>query len=494
MLFRIRSKLLLYFIVLVVLLTSVGFFFYKSSENLVNEYDDSFERFLLLNDISQRTTLITENLQGYLLDKESSYLKVYNLEKSKLRNDQWLFNKEMKSNDMTVINYQNMINSFLEECDATIEAFHKDNINDYSTHFNEVLKIAGFLQESTLALLNNKLTDYQNFYDQMERQNHYYKLLSLSLFSSAFFLSTLIALWVSGGITKPITLLSEAAKQISRGNLSGEDIQITTKDELKLLTNTFNQMRSNLRQLVKEIKEKSELDKLLKELELRSLQNQINPHFLFNTLNTVSKMAYLEEAEHTSRLIESVAALLRYNLGGDLNKAATLRDEVAIVKEYFFIQQTRFGDRIQFITEIEEDCLDIEIPSLTLQPLIENAFIHGVESYEENAEIRLHIYKSNDRINVEIVDNGDGMDVVTQNRLLNYVSAVEMETAYKPDKSKGHSTGIGVKNVIRRLQLFYNQNDIIEIHSELGKGTRFKLTIPDVPKGGRELVENSNCG
>ncbi|WHZ03684.1 histidine kinase [Neobacillus sp. YX16] len=494
MLFRIRSKLLLYFIVLVVLLSSVGVLFYQSSENLINEYDDSFERFLMLNDISQRTTVITENLKGYLLDKESTYLKDYNLEKSKLLNDQWLFNKEMKSNDMAVINYQNMINSFLEECDATIEAFHKDNINDYSNHLNEAIKIAGFLQESTLALLNNKLTDYQNFYDQMERQNHYYKLLSFSLFSSAFFLSTLIALWISGGITKPITLLSEAARQISKGNLSGEDIKITTKDELKPLTETFNQMRSNLRQLVKEIKQKSELDKLLKEMELRSLQNQINPHFLFNTLNTVSKMAYLEDAEHTSKLIESVAVLLRYNLGGDLNKAATLRDEVSIVKEYFFIQQTRFGDRIQFITEIEEDCLDIEIPSLTLQPLIENAFIHGVESYEENAEIRLHIYKSNDRINVAIVDNGDGMDEITQNRLLNYVSGIEMEEVYEHNKSKGHSTGIGVKNVIRRLQLFYNQKDIIEIHSELGKGTKFTLTIPNVAKGGEEFVESSNCG
>lgn len=494
MLFRIKSKLLLYFIVLVVLLTSVGFFFYKSSENLVNEYDDSFERFLLLNDISQRTTVITENLNGYLVDKESTYLKEYNLEKSMLLNDQYLFNKEMKSNDVTVINYQNMINSFLEECDATIEAFHKDDINGYSAHLNEVLKIAGFLQESTLALLNNKLTDYQNFYDQMDRQIHYYKLLSLSLFSSTFFLSTLIALWISGGITKPITMLSEAAKQISKGNLSGEDIQITTKDELKPLTETFNQMRSNLRQLVAEIKQKSELDKLLKELELRSLQNQINPHFLFNTLNTVSKMAYLEEAEHTSKLIESVAALLRYNLGGDLNKASTLRDEVAIVKEYFFIQQTRFGDRIEFITEIEEDCLDIEIPSLTLQPLIENAFIHGVESYEENAEIQFHIYKRNERINVEIVDNGYGMDEITKSRLQNYISGTEREEVYEPDKSKGHSTGIGVKNVIRRLQLFYNQKDIIEIQSELNKGTTFTLTIPNVSEGGRALVENSNCG
>lgn len=493
MLFRIRSKLLLYFIVLVVLLTSVGFIFYNSSEKLVNEYDDSFERFLLLNDISQRTNRMTEKLHAYILDREGQYLTEYKKEKLKLINDQKRLYKVLNTSDITLTNYKNMIDSFLDECDATLGAFKKDEINVYSNHFNEVLKINGFLQESTLALLNNKLTDYQNFYDQMEQQNHYYKLMSISLFAAAFFLSTLLALWISGGITKPIRLLSEAAKQISKGNLSGDDIKITTNDELKPLTETFNQMRSNLRQLVLEIKQKSELDKLLKELELRSLQNQINPHFLFNTLNTVSKMAYLEEAEHTTRLIESVAALLRYNLG-DLNKAATLRDEVRIVQEYFFIQQTRFGNRIQFITDIQDDCLDIEIPVLILQPLIENAFIHGVESYEENALISLHIYRYKDKIHIEVVDNGEGMDEYTRNKLLNYVTGTEMDELFEPEKSNGHSTGIGVKNVIRRLQLYYKRDDIIEIESELKQGTKFRLTIPYQAKGGSEFVEDSNCG
>ncbi|MEH7073110.1 sensor histidine kinase [Neobacillus drentensis] len=491
--FKIRSKLLLYFIVLVVLLTSVGFFFYKSSEKLMIEYDDSFERFLLLNDISKRTNLISENLRGYLLDKETSYLKDYKKEKFKLIQDQKRLSEEIDNQDMTYANYKNMIDSFLDECDATIGAFEKDDINSYSNHFNGVLKIASFLQERTLALLNNKLTDYQNFYAQMEKQNHYYKLLSISLFAAAFFLSTLLALWISGGITKPISLLSEAAKQISKGNLAGADIKITTKDELKPLTETFNQMRTNLRQLVTEIKQKSELDKLLKELELRSLQNQINPHFLFNTLNTVSKMAYLEEAEQTSRLIEAVAAILRYNLS-DFDKASTLREEVRIVQEYFYIQQTRFGERITFETDIDDDCLDIQIPSLILQPLIENAFMHGVESYEENGVISLHIHRQNGRIYVEVIDNGAGMDEHTKRRLRKYVECIEPEEGFEAEKTKSHSNGIGVKNVIRRLQLFYQRNDICEIESEPMCGTNFRLTIPETVKGGNGLVENSYRG
>ncbi|MEH7546604.1 sensor histidine kinase [Neobacillus vireti] len=491
MLFRIRSKLLLYFIVLVVLLTSVGMFFYDRSEKLVSEYDESFERFLLLNDISQRSNFLTEKLHGYILDKEKSYLQDYRSEKLKLIKDQKRLVKVMNTNDVTLTNYKNMIDSFLDEGDATIGAFQQDQINLYSNHFNEVLKVNSFIQESTLALLNNKLTDYQKFYDQMEQQNHYYKLLSISLFTAAFFLSTLLALWISGGITKPISLLSRAAKEISKGNLSGEDIKITTKDELKLLTETFNQMRSNLKVLVTEIKQQGELDKLLKELELRSLQNQMNPHFLFNTLNTVSKMAYLEEAEETSRLIEAVAALLRYNLS-DFDKVSTLRDEVSIVKEYFFIQKTRFGDRIQFITEIQEEYQDIEIPSLILQPLIENAFTHGVEEYEENGIIELHIYRLNDHIHVEVIDNGAGMDERTKRKLLHYVDGLDNEENVELEKTKEQSNGIAVKNVIKRLQLFYQQKNVVEIESELNKGTIFRLKIPVTVRGGNKLVENSN--
>ena len=490
MLFRIRSKLLLYFIVLVVLLTSVGMFFYDRSEKLVSEYDESFERFLLLNDISQRSNFLTEKLHGYILDKEKSYLQDYRSEKLKLIKDQKRLVKVMNTNDVTLTNYKNMIDSFLDEGDATIGAFQQDQINQYSNNFNEVLKVNSFIQESTLALLNNKLTDYQKFYDQMEQQNHYYKLLSISLFAAAFFLSTLLALWISGGITKPISLLSRAAKEISKGNLSGEDIKITTKDELKLLTETFNQMRSNLKVLVTEIKQQGELDKLLKELELRSLQNQMNPHFLFNTLNTVSKMAYLEEAEETSRLIEAVAALLRYNLS-DFDKVSTLRDEVSIVKEYFFIQKTRFGDRIQFITEIQEEYLDIEIPSLILQPLIENAFTHGVEEYEENGIIELHIYRLNDHIHVEVIDNGAGMDERTKRKLLHYVDGLDNEENVELEKTKEQSNGIAVKNVIKRLQLFYQQKNVVEIESELDKGTIFRLKIPVTVRGGNKLVENS---
>ncbi|EAR67623.1 two-component sensor histidine kinase [Bacillus sp. NRRL B-14911] len=160
-----------------------------------------------------------------------------------------------------------------------------------------------------------------------------------------------------------------------------------------------------------------------------------------------------------------------------------------MVKEYFYIQQTRFGDRIRFVTDIEEDCLDIEIPGLTLQPLIENAFIHGVEEYEENGIIRLDIIRKGEEIHVEVSDNGPGMDPKAKRRLLAYAEGLE-ETVPKEPPS-GHSTGIGVRNVMKRLQLFYQKRNVVEIESGPGKGTTFRLVIPAMAKGGEKLAQST---
>src|SRR5690606_24249685 len=257
-----------------------------------------------------------------------------------------------------------------------------------------------------------ELTDYQLFYEEIENQNHNFTLMGMSLFSSTFLLSLLLALWLSGGITKPIRQLSEAATEISEGNFSGDEIKVTTNDELKLLTNTFNQMRLNIRQLVSEIKQQSELDTLLKEMELKSLQNQINPHFLFNTLNTISKTAYIEGAERTSDLISSVSALLRYNIG-NLDRETQLRDEVEIVREYFFIQKTRFGSRVELIEDINPVSLTTVIPCMTLQPIVENAFKHGIENMDRRSKIELNNDEKHDKVCIEVKDNAAGMDQET---------------------------------------------------------------------------------
>ncbi len=467
----------MYSMVLVFLINSVAFLLFQNSQKSVDEYNAILQRFFLLNDVSISTKSVYESLDAYLLDQSIKKMDRYSSERTKLRNMQSQLKHQM-SHDMAIKNYYYLIDSFLDECTVIIAAYNRQDLEVYSSHLTDLSRISMYIQEATLTLINHELTNYQTFYREMHERNELFSSIGIITFVFTILVSILFALWFSKGMTKPITLLSEAAKEISSGQFDGADVKASTRDELRFLTETFNNMRENIRRLIQEIKQKSELDKLLKEMELKSLQNQINPHFLFNTLNTVSKMAYIEGAEQTSDLIDSVAALLRYNLG-DLAKPSTLKEEVTVVHDYFFIQKTRFGDRVKFKTEIDESCLSLPIPILTLQPIVENAFIHGIESYEHGAVLSLFVQKHDKEVIVEVADNGVGMDELTKKRLLGQDETTDIKQGSTKEHT-GHSTGLGLQNVIKRLQLFYSKEQVVEIESQPGEGTVIRLFLPVV--------------
>jgi sensor histidine kinase YesM len=285
----------------------------------------------------------------------------------------------------------------------------------------------------------------------------------------------LFTYWFSLSITRPVLKLTQAAKELSRGRFDLQ-IEVESNDEISFLAKMFDRMRININNLISEIQQKAQLENelqqnklLLQESQLRSLQSQINPHFLFNTLNTLSKKAYLEGSEETSDLLASVAGLLRYNLKR-LDRSVTLYDEVKVLKQYIEIQKARFTERLQFHTEIDETCLHIQIPGLTLQPIVENAVIHAVEPEEDGGTIWFRIINGDERVTIEIEDDGPGM---TELKIKQILEEHLIET-------EGHSTGIGFSNVVRRLRLFYGYEDVIGIESGSGsvRGTKVMLKIP----------------
>ncbi|WP_051263182.1 sensor histidine kinase [Tuberibacillus calidus] len=469
----IRMKIIIYSGILILLLNGISFFLYQSSQKAVNQYNVILQRFFLLNEVSQSTDEAYKGLNAYLIERDKKDLERYEKALRDLNAEMPLLKEKINQADLTVQNYEHLIESFREACSIVMRAYQEQDLDVYSSHLIEAEKISGYIQETTLKLIQKELTNYQTFYHEMEEKHQYFRSMSLSIFIASLLFGLLFALWFSKGMTRPITHLSLAAKEISQGNFNGKDVPVTTNDELRLLTQTFNHMRQSIRELVKEMKKKSELDQLLKEMELKSLQNQINPHFLFNTLNVVSKMAYIEGAEKTSDLIISIGTLLRYNLG-NLDKPVTLEDEVNVVKEYFFIQRTRFGDRVNFTSEIDPDCLHLPVPVLTLQPIVENAFIHGIESIEEKASLTLRVYRKEELVIVEVEDSGVGMDQETVRKLLQK----QHEEVPLFSGHKGHSTGLGMENVIKRLQLFYERKNVIDIQSRPGEGSIVKLLLP----------------
>lgn len=466
----IRGKLLVYFFVFVLLFQITAVSIFVSSNGLMNTYHDSFERFLLLNAISQESDHLYRSMSTYVKEPNTdNFQKYFQVRQQVINEKNQLADTFYTIDRIEMKNYLNLIETLLTETEMTVGFVILDDMELYSYRIEEARRASEFIQEATLELINIELTSYQDFYRDLQDRNESFFLFILFLFVTTIMLAVFFALWFSKGITTPVKKLSRAANEVAAGNLVGEPVQIESNDELKLLGDTFNNMRTDIHELVKEIQDQSELDRLVKEMELKQLQNQINPHFLFNTLNTLSKMAYLENAKVTSNLIDSVATLLRHSLG-DINKSVTLGMEVEVVKDYFQIQKTRFSERVTFEMDIDDACLDVHIPRLTLQPLVENAFIHGIEEREEGGHIWLRVYPQPAEIVVEVTDDGAGMRPERMEKILSLADAKEAHV--------GHSTGIGLHNVIRRLQLFYQTQHIVELESELGEGTTIRLLLP----------------
>lgn len=463
---KIRTKLLIYFVALLLLIVLVFFVREQSNQRVMDLYEESVEQLLLLNEMTRMTTQTFQSLQIYVHEPLPQNYSYYEDDKQQLLHLQQQLSKK-EQDGIAKKNYLNMMSSFLEKSDETVEGVDRQDIQQYSLSLNEAETTANYIHEQTLELINDELTDYKELSFITEEMISYTEKMWTMIILSIIIVSVSFALWFSDGITRTIGRLTKAAQRISAGNYSGEDVVVSQKDELWFLTKTFNEMKQNILQSVTEMEEKARLAQLLKEKELKSLQNQINPHFLFNTLNSISKTAYIEGAERTSDLISSLSALLRYNIG-NLDRETLLKDEVKIVKEYFFIQKTRFGERVTFEENIDPMCLSTPIPCLTLQPIIENAFMHGIEEMSEGAHIVLTIREANEKVCIEIKDNGVGMDQETIDRLL--------DTSSSKKKSTGHSTGIGIRNVMNRLELFDKESDV-DIQSELGKGTTVKIYV-----------------
>lgn len=231
---------------------------------------------------------------------------------------------------------------------------------------------------------------------------------------------------------------------------------------------TQQELFAKKQKLMEEAEIRAKLEKTLKETQLKVLQSQINPHFLFNTLNTISRLAYREGADQTQNVTYSLAKILRYSLR-NIDQLVFLRDELEHVKQYLSIQQSRFPGRIHYQERLEPDIELVKIPILCLQPIFENAVVHGFEPREGNITLTVTVFTQNENVIIEVYDNGAGM---TEDDLVSIFSE-------EKSHSGGHTTGIGLKNVHKRIQYYLGEEyGITSITSRLGVETIVQITVP----------------
>lgn len=268
----------------------------------------------------------------------------------------------------------------------------------------------------------------------------------------------------SGSFTRPIQTLQKAMKTVSSGDMTVR-VQDKRTDEFGDLNDGFNRLVGELDELITHISESKERENLAK---YQMLQSQINPHFLYNTLDSIRMMAVLRDQEEISEALISLSRLFRYCIRqGD--RLVTIREELQQAKNYLLLQSLRYQDRLQLKYEIDESILDRMMPKVLLQPLLENAFAHGLQDHEGLGIITISIGRTENGTRFAIHDNGCGIDSGT---LADIRSRLH----------DGGAESIGLANVNERLRLYFQTAEGLMIDSIPGEGTTVSFVIPNDEK------------
>lgn len=282
---------------------------------------------------------------------------------------------------------------------------------------------------------------------------------------------SVLTVFMAFDIVKPINRLVRGMKKVQSGE-SNVHIKVDREDELGFLNKAFNEMSSEINHLVNWVY-REQLTR--KEAELKALQSQINPHFLFNTLEAINWLAQLNNVPEISSTVSDLSDLMEGSIGRD-DRLITIKEEFTYADKYISLQKRRFGDRLELVKNIQPEVNSIKIPRLLIQPLIENAVYHGVESIRGKGTITLNAEKLEDCVSIEVIDNGAGMDREDLEQL-NARLSMDNDTYFR-DLSTKRSRSIGIENVNRRIKLFYGENYGLKIESEPGRYTKAVVIIP----------------
>lgn len=355
-------------------------------------------------------------------------------------------------------------------------------------YYNKIVPCGGYLRQYTQQLLNTAITDAQGTYTTVSALSDRVKWAQTVVVALCLALGCVMAFSVLTLLT-PVQQMIGASREVTRGEFDSPDLPAPRQPEMAQLTEAFNHMKHSMAEQVTTLREKNEMERELhrqktEALELQNrmersrlqqLRSQIDPHFLFNTLNVILQTAGQEKAYRTQALITALSHLLRYSLMSN-DEQVLLAREVRIVDEYYSIYHVRFGDRVKMVWRISDslDLTETMVPSFILQPIVENAFKHGISPKEEGGVVRIRINPLRDKglLYISVCDNGVG---IRPEQLAQLKAALA-----QPGERWEH---IGVYNVAARLRLLDKRGRLV-IRSHPGRGTAIGMYLPLV-----ELLE-----
>lgn len=271
----------------------------------------------------------------------------------------------------------------------------------------------------------------------------------------------LLSFYIAKNIDRPVAKLKEKLRLIGEGQI---DVNLfeNSRDEIWDLERSFNDMIVQIKDLIRKNNEEKEKQR---EAELKALQAQINPHFIYNTLDAIGWIAKIKKQEQIEKMVNALASFFRISLHkGD--KFVTINEEIEHVKSYITVEQMRFPDKFEVEYDISEDILEYKILKIILQPLVENSIKHGIREMSRKGYIRIIGYEWNDDIRFEIIDDGIGFDI----------NILKDENASR-NVEKEYVCGYGIKNISERIDIEYGNGCGLKFYSQKGKGTRVEVRI-----------------
>lgn len=327
---------------------------------------------------------------------------------------------------------------------------------------NETVRTTYREQGQVYSILHAELPDYgyeiYGVIDNGKALDHQYNIGGMILICLVIALLVLIVVFFfTRQITRPLSVMAGKMSQIRGGELR-QYMEVTGTEEIRELATTYNYMLDNLQRYIDELMRTQEEKR---KSEIKALQMQINPHYIYNTLASIKWLIWQGDAKKSTQTIDAFIKLLR-NSVSNTNEFITVHQEIENLQNYVLINQTRYGEQVSVSFEVAQTCEECMIPKLILQPFIENAFFHAFPS-GKRGHIKVTVQDKEEKLHIEILDNGIGMD---QRSLQNLNGKTE------------HFSGIGINNVDDRLVLLYGAGYGVNILSEKDRGTTVIIELP----------------
>ncbi|SHJ78963.1 sensor histidine kinase [Hespellia stercorisuis] len=480
-----RYKLSASFLGVCILLVLVNGIVYFNLRQTIGQVDGVYSSNLELNKLMASLDGVQQSLYQYLETKSSAALEQYYVYEQSYQDLYSGFNTEITGSQGALLekNIYNISNTYLGKTDGAVQAKRGRNVSKYKEGYAESQKLYQYLRSSIDTLNADNFQQNSKKYTVLRGSLNSLMVSALVLLTAAMTVAILWMTFITRSITKPLEELAKSANEIACGSIDVGFPIVETGDEVAIVAKACNKMMDSIRDFIARIMEnyqreaehiENELSMKndLNEAQLRYLQSQINPHFLFNTLNAGAQLAMMEGAEKTCIFIENMADFFRYNVR-KTGQETTLAEELELVDSYIYILNVRFAGDIHFEKRVNEKLVQVTMPGMILQPIVENAVNHGIRGMEGDGRILLSVYAQEGDVCVEVSDNGAGIADETIEMLM--TSRAEAQQA-QSDSPEG---GIGLSNVISRLKRSFGREKVFTIEKGTdGVGTTVKIFIP----------------